>query len=418
MTLYRRTPGGPYHVEVEWRSLRLRLSTGTTNKARAETMERTLRQLKANNRTDILGLLKARRLKLADVHEDYQRNPALLEQRVAKLEDSPTLGTLTDEWFAWLASPAALSTRTRRPFAALTVLRYRQSWARFFALMPTGRRARLTDITRGLLLQYRGDRLSGGSAPATVNRDLCALAAFWSWCEHERGLRVTRVGLPKEREPSGRERWLSSDEVVALRAALPGPWWPFFATLLFTGLRLGELQGLRWGDVRLADQRISVNDRTRRLKNSGSNREVPIPPDLAPLLAAQRVACPGGPADLVFPGRFQVYPTVRATFRRAALEAMLHDGGRNASGAPRPNVTIHDLRHTYGVHAAQAGVPIVRLQKLLGHASPHMTLQYMQHAPEAYMAEDGAKIGASLSGLNNREVEAHAALLRATMRPA
>ncbi len=32
--------------------------------------------------------------------------------------------------------------------------------------------------------------------------------------------------------------------------------------------------------------------------------------------------------------------------------------------------------------AAQAGVPIVRLQKLLGHATPHMTLRYVKHAPD------------------------------------
>jgi hypothetical protein len=46
MAVYRRTPGGPYHVEVEWRGYpRLRLSTGTRRKARADTMERTLKDL-------------------------------------------------------------------------------------------------------------------------------------------------------------------------------------------------------------------------------------------------------------------------------------------------------------------------------------------------------------------------------------
>ncbi len=36
------------------------------------------------------------------------------------------------------------------------------------------------------------------------------------------------------------------------------------------------------------------------------------------------------------------------------------------------------------VHAAQAGIPMVRLQKLLGHADPTMTMRYIKHAPEAY----------------------------------
>ncbi len=102
----------------------------------------------------------------------------------------------------------------------------------------------------------------------------------------------------------------------------------------------------------------------------------------------------------------------------AALTAQLHDGGRNPSGVPRPNVTMHDLRHSFGVHCAQAGVPIVRLQKLLGHASPHMTLRYMTHAPESYFQEDAAKVAASISGKRNREAEAQAGLAREGMRPA
>ena len=58
MSVYRRTPGGPYHVEVEWRGYpRLRLATGTRHKSRAEAMERTLHALRSAGRRDILGLL-------------------------------------------------------------------------------------------------------------------------------------------------------------------------------------------------------------------------------------------------------------------------------------------------------------------------------------------------------------------------
>ena len=114
------------------------------------------------------------------------------------------------------------------------------------------------------------------------------------------------------------------------------------------------------------------------------------------------------------PCPFDDYRHARRLFQAAALAAQLHDGGRNASGIPRPNVTIHDLLHTFGVHCAQAGVPIVRLQKLLGHASPHMTLRYMKDAPESYFQE----VAASISGERNREAEAQAALTRETIRPA
>lgn len=92
--------------------------------------------------------------------------------------------------------------------------------------------------------------------------------------------------------------------------------------------------------------------------------------------------------------------------------------GRNESGVPKPNVTIHDLRHTFGVHCAQSGVPIARLQKLMGHATPHMTLRYMKHAPESYFAEDAARVAASLTRTTNREAQAQADLARGGMRTA
>jgi hypothetical protein len=55
-------------------------------------------------------------------------------------------------------------------------------------------------------------------------------------------------------------------------------------------------------------------------------------------------------------------------------------------------------------------VPNARLQKLLGRTTPHMTLRYMKHAPEAYFAEDAAQVAASLTGERNREAEAQAGL--------
>lgn len=141
---------------------------------------------------------------------------------------------------------------------------------------------------------------------------------------------------------------------------------------------------------------------TRRLKTTGSARDVPIPDSLVELLAAHRVAYPGGPADPVFPYPFS-YGQAQKVFNRGCEKAKLHD------------VRVHDLRHTFAVHAIQAELPLPRLQKLLGHATPAMTMRYARHAPEAYFAEDAARIGASLSGAVDRE--AHA-VRRAVIRPA
>ncbi len=65
-----------------------------------------------------------------------------------------------------------------------------------------------------------------------------------------------------------------------------------------------------------------------------------------------------------------------------------------------------------------AGVPIVRLQKLLGHATATMTLRYMKHVPEAYPDEDAAAIAAHMVGQGDRETAARVEAARRGLKPA
>src|SRR2546428_10832420 len=164
----------------------MKLSTGTSSKTSAGAMERTLHAVWDAGRFDVLRLLADGKLRLTDVHEDYQRDPAALQQRVAKVA-SPVLGPLVDEWLKWLESPAALSSKTRRPFSPRTAYRYRESWQRLFRVLPRGRGAALADITKGFLAEFRGKRRPGGTAGSTLHRELCALSAFRRWCVGGRG---------------------------------------------------------------------------------------------------------------------------------------------------------------------------------------------------------------------------------------
>jgi integrase/recombinase XerD len=387
------------------------LTTGTTIKARAIAMERTLYSLRDAGRRDILSLLANRRVTLPEVHGAYSRNPAELEHLRARAE-SPALGDLVEEWLAWCRSPAGVSPRTKRRYAPQTVRRYRVSWEGFFEILPRARASRVSDITTGFIAEYKNARVRAeggagrntrkdGTPPtaATLNRDLVALTSFLTWCAEVKGLSVQRPRILREREPQGRERWLSSGEVRALVASCEPDWWALFATLLHTGMRIGEAQGLVWGDVRLAQRRITIHEANRRVKTIAAVRDVPISEPLAEILAQQAARVPSNPADAVFPVPFNNYAAARHAWSKVCIQAGLHDGGPN----PKPNATIHDLRHTFGVSAARAGVPIVRLQKLLGHSTPHMTLRYMKHAPEAFFREDAAKIADALTGVLDDE---------------
>ncbi len=354
MSVFKRPESNRYVVEVRWRGVpRLKLSTGSTSKVRAGAMERTLQALRDIGRFDVLRLLGEGKLRLADVHEDYQRDPAALQQRVATVA-SPVLGPLVDEWLRWLESPAVLSLKTRRPFSLRTAYRYRESWQRLFRILPRGREATLADITKGFVADFREARRREGKAGSTINRDLCALSAFRRWCAEERDFAIPALKMAREREPAGRERWLSAEELKDLEIATP--------------------------------------------------RELPEP--LARVLAEHLTRCPGGPSDLLFPPPFSDYRAARRVFARACRLASLHDA------------TVHDLRHTFAVHAAQSGVPIPRIQKLLGHATVAMAMRYMTHAPEAYFAEDAARVAGSLTGKQDREEEARVELVRAGLTQA
>jgi integrase len=120
---------------------------------------------------------------------------------------------------------------------------------------------------------------------------------------------------------------------------------------------------------------------------------------LARALAKHRGAVSAGPQDYVFPAPF-TYQAAERIFARVVRRLGW------------PHTVVHDLRHTFGVHAVMAGVALPRLQKILGHKTPAMTLRYTQHAPEPHAQDDAARIAASMAGVADREANAVRDLLR------
>ena len=399
----RRNGRSEFWIDVYWRSHgipRIQRSTRTTKKTLAQGMMRTLEALRDAGRRDLLALIAQGRLSIADAHDMWQKDRDALEH-VAARRDSPSLGSLGDEWFAALESPATISPRTRRSLTKKSVARYRLSFKTILAALPKGRDATLNDLTQGFIAEYRHARKQAGVTGASVNRDLAALQSFFRWLEETKHFEIPHLKFVRERETSGRERWLNSDEIAALKESTPVDWWLLFELLIYTGLRIGEAQALRWGDVHLRDGFLSVREYgDKRLKSETSRRDVPLPDALAARLAEHAARVPAGIGDPVFPGQLGDYWSAHRVFVRATKAAKLE------------NVRIHDLRHTFGVHAAQAGVPLPRLQKLMGHATSNMTMRYAAHAPTSYFAEDAARIAASVEGSRGEEHAARAELAR------
>lgn len=199
-----------------------------------------------------------------------------------------------------------------------------------------------------------------GLGPASCNRHLSALRPVLA----QAGLELP---MPWQREPRGRTRWLTADEVTHLaQACLPRKHGAEVASLVRflaeTGLRVGEALALTWECVDLASGRPHVQ--VTRAKN-GDSRWVPLTPDA--VHAARTQLVPDRKSKGPWYGLSQ--STVNHVFR-AAREAVDSTRGDR-------EVVVHTLRHTCASRLVRAGVSAPVVQDWLGHRDYRSTLRYV-----------------------------------------
>lgn len=257
-------------------------------------------------------------------------------------------------------------------------------------------------------------RSRGGAAPASVNRRVAALRAFF---EHQvlAGARSSNpvpaprrgAGLrPKARGPLGHlgpGRTRSGGRLVREIRRLPESLDPadivaFVADLathrdraivwamVLGGLRAGEVRSLRLADVDQGRHRVRV------IGKGGRERVVPIDraffTELAAYLRQER------PPRITTPECFVVLrgPTAGRPLTEAGLRSLFRHH-RDRSGAVR--VRPHRLRHTYGTELAAAGIDLLVLRELMGHASPETTAAYV-HLSADHLATEYAAARAAI----------------------
>ena len=182
---------------------------------------------------------------------------------------------------------------------------------------------------------------------------------------------------------------LDESELVALLDHLRGHWL-YMPVLIaaYTGLRRGEVLGLRWRDVDLLNGTLQVSQAVEVIggelhitapKTERSHRTITLPAALVPELArhrkeqsSQRLKLGLGKdrADLVFTngeGKM-IDPTVLSiSFSRAVT----------AAGVKR--ITFHGLRHGHITYLLRAGVPVHIVSARAGHARASITLDTYSH---------------------------------------
>jgi integrase len=155
-------------------------------------------------------------------------------------------------------------------------------------------------------------------------------------------------------------------QVANLLAAIANPRCRVFCQFLYaTGMRIGEAQEVRIGDLDEVDGSVAV-----RLGKGMRARRTILPLGLIAVLRAYRTTCQ--PVSLLFPAGTSAPD--RPLARDRVNEALA--GARRRCGLAC-HVTAHRLRHCFATHLHERGAGVVELQRLLGHSSIFSTLGYI-----------------------------------------
>jgi integrase len=244
----------------------------------------------------------------------------------------------------------------------------------------------------------------GGMQARSINRDIQRLqsvlsrAVEWRVLERHPFPSLKQLKVDK----TGRVRFLSPAEETSLRKALEGreerlrqarvrfnAWRsarhmkmlpdrsgdlldhlrPLVVVALNTGLRRGELLGLKWANVNLTGKVLTVTAATAK---SGHTRRIPLNIEALDTLERWNARQGKPKADaLVFPGHGGEQMT-RIDTAWASLMKL----------AGLKNFRLHDCRHHFASKLVQAGVDLYTVKELLGHSEIAMTERYAHLAPD------------------------------------
>jgi integrase len=184
--------------------------------------------------------------------------------------------------------------------------------------------------------------------------------------------------------PSGRKRALSGGEIERLLAEAGDTFRPIVATMIFTGLRIGEVLGLRWQDIDRDAGMVRVRGQLTRKrefvsygKTRAAVRDIVLIPELDTILLEYRLASRySQDADFVFTasdGQPRGHRTTSRGIERAVTRAKL-DG----------HVSAHVFRHTFASHLI-VGMKedAVTVASMMGHEKPSFTQDVYAHMFEA-----------------------------------
>jgi integrase len=261
-----------------------------------------------------------------------------------------------------------------------TVKRYRENLA---SILPKISAVRVAQIRAESILRFRNDRLFE-VGPRTVNMSVNALSTMLRWGV-DQGLiesnPIANVKPLRNDDPKKKRRSLTGEEVEAIFKHSPGYLQPALRMLGTTGMRRGELIGMKFQDIDF--ERCTATIRASTAKNH-REREIPLDADTFEMVVRLRAAAEHRQpvAGKTKPGRLSrehVFVTGANTpwtnsgnLLRSFYVICKRAG--IAGAEPNGSVDLHSLRVSFTTLAMDGGANPKAIQSILGHSSLEMTM--------------------------------------------
>jgi integrase len=300
------------------------------------------------------------------------------------VDADPGIHEFASEWFA--ASEAGWRPSTRLDY----------QWQLSSHLLPFFRGHRLSQITIAEVDRYRAAKLAESEderlSATSINKTITRLAQILEVAVEYGHLSRNPAKGKRRRVKASRPAPVWLDQASQITALLDGagkldrearadrqvPRRAIVATLVYAGLRIGELLDLEWRDVDFAAGRITV----RASKTDAGRRQVDLLPCLRDELQGLRGARTGAPDDRVFPslnGARQGPSNIRRRVLARAVDEANEQLVKDRETPLPDGLTPHKLRHTFASLLVALGVDPGAVMDQLGHTDPSFTLRVYRH---------------------------------------
>ena len=193
---------------------------------------------------------------------------------------------------------------------------------------------------------------------------------------------------------------LTPNEIMRFLArAKEEGYYEMFLLELSTGMRRGEILGLKWSDLNMSDGSLRIARQVvvagkqvlvQTPKTKSSIRTVILPPYMLEQLAELKK---NKTCDWMFPSPVKEGEVRNPTAIHRRFKLILERAGCK-------NIRFHDLRHTFATMALENGMDVKTLSGIIGHISAETTLNIYSHITDTMRLQASVKIDRKIGGTN------------------